>query len=397
MTEMTCVAPDARITPWCPGLWNESHRDAWEAHRPASCTSGHRADRHPAGACGRQGLHEEDVGGDRPAAARGQLAAHRASEAEYLPAVSQRAREMTRDDMDRVRDEFVHATRLGAEAGFDWLELHCAHGYLLSAFLSPLTNRRTDEYGGVADATRALPARGLPRDARRLAGRQADVGAHLGARLARGGQHRRRRRRDRAHLQRRRCRPHRCLGRPGGEGGAARLRPDVADAVRRSRAPGGRVATIAVGAITDADQANGIIASGRADLVAIGRPHLDQSGLAAEPSRRSSATPGTAALVAPAVPGGEGAARPPDGARTRRGAAASARPTQGRTHVKPMQGQHALVTGANRGIGAAIVRRLAARPAPTSRSRAHAGQCDGAVVAEVQRDGRRAPAWSGPT
>ena len=57
-------------------------------------------------------------------------------------------RAMTRDDMDRVRDEFVAGTRRGAEAGFDWLELHCAHGYLLSAFLCPLTNRRDDAYGG---------------------------------------------------------------------------------------------------------------------------------------------------------------------------------------------------------------------------------------------------------
>ena len=55
---------------------------------------------------------------------------------------------MTADDMDRVRDEFVAATRRAIECGFDWLELHCAHGYLLSAFISPLTNQRTDEYGG---------------------------------------------------------------------------------------------------------------------------------------------------------------------------------------------------------------------------------------------------------
>ncbi len=65
----------------------------------------------------------------------------------YGPA-NQVPRAMTRDDMDRVRDDFVRAARWGAEAGFDWLELHCAHGYLLSAFLCPLTNHRDDEYGG---------------------------------------------------------------------------------------------------------------------------------------------------------------------------------------------------------------------------------------------------------
>ena len=65
----------------------------------------------------------------------------------YFPH-SQVPREMTRADMDRVRDEFVAAVRLGVEAGFDMIELHAAHGYLLSGFLTPLQNRRTDEYGG---------------------------------------------------------------------------------------------------------------------------------------------------------------------------------------------------------------------------------------------------------
>ena len=71
-----------------------------------------------------------------------------ASPQQYLDGVSQWSRAMTRDDMDRVRDDFVHSARLAAEAGFDWLELHCAHGYLLSSFISPLTNQRNDEYGG---------------------------------------------------------------------------------------------------------------------------------------------------------------------------------------------------------------------------------------------------------
>ena len=71
-----------------------------------------------------------------------------ASPQQYLDGVSDWSRAMTRADMDRVRDDFVRATRCAAEAGFDWLELHCAHGYLLSSFISPLTNQRTDEYGG---------------------------------------------------------------------------------------------------------------------------------------------------------------------------------------------------------------------------------------------------------
>src|SRR5690606_5856319 len=71
-----------------------------------------------------------------------------ASALPYLAGISQTPRAMTREDMDRVRDEFVASARRAAEAGFDWLELHCAHGYLLSSFISPLTNHREDEYGG---------------------------------------------------------------------------------------------------------------------------------------------------------------------------------------------------------------------------------------------------------
>src|SRR5260370_33301903 len=68
---------------------------------------------------------------------------------------------MTRADMDRVREDFVAATRRAAAAGFDWLELHCAHGYLLSSFISPLTNRRDDEYGGSLDNRLRFPLEGF--------------------------------------------------------------------------------------------------------------------------------------------------------------------------------------------------------------------------------------------
>ncbi len=86
---------------------------------------------------------------------------------------------MDRADMDRVKADFVAATKRAAEAGVDWLEFHAAHGYLLSSFLSPLTNRREDEYGGSHENTGALSAGSVPRRARSLAGRQADLGAPL--------------------------------------------------------------------------------------------------------------------------------------------------------------------------------------------------------------------------
>ena len=94
-------------------------------------------------------------------------------------------RPMDRADMDRVHDQFVASAEMAARCGFDMLELHAAHGYLLSSFITPLTNRRTDEYGGSARKPHALPARGIPCGARRLAGRQADLDAHLGQRLGR--------------------------------------------------------------------------------------------------------------------------------------------------------------------------------------------------------------------
>jgi len=80
-----------------------------------------------------------------------------ASAQQYLPGVSDWSRAMTRADMDRVLHDFVACTRRAAAAGFDWLELHCAHGYLLSSFISPLTNKREDAYGGaIADVDCAV-------------------------------------------------------------------------------------------------------------------------------------------------------------------------------------------------------------------------------------------------
>ena len=92
---------------------------------------------------------------------------------------------MTRADMDAVRDAFVAATRRGAEAGFDMLELHAAHGYLLSSFISPLTNPRDDEYGGALDNRLRFPLEVFGAMRAAWPAGQADVGAHLGDRLGR--------------------------------------------------------------------------------------------------------------------------------------------------------------------------------------------------------------------
>jgi anthraniloyl-CoA monooxygenase len=197
-----------------------------------------------------------------------------ASPMQYLDGVSDWARAMTRDDMTRVTADFVASTQRAIDAGFDWLELHCAHGYLLSAFLSPLTNQRTDEYGGslenrmrwpleVFRAMRALWPQG-----------QALLGAHLGPRLGRGRQHAGRRDRDRACLQAGRRRPRRRVLGPGEQGAAAGVWPHVPDAVRRRDPQRGGHRDDGGGRDLRADHVNSIVAAGRADLCAIARPHL---------------------------------------------------------------------------------------------------------------------------
>lgn len=147
MTEMTDVAADARITPGCTGLWSEAHAQAWKrvvdfVHAQSGAKIGVQL-----GHAGRKGATKRMWEGiDQPLDA-GAWPLIAPSPIPYHPH-SQVPREMTRADMDRVRDEFVAATRLADQAGFDLLEVHMAHGYLLASFLSPLTNRRTDEYGG---------------------------------------------------------------------------------------------------------------------------------------------------------------------------------------------------------------------------------------------------------
>lgn len=274
MTEMTCVAPDARITPVCPGMWDDDQRDMWarivrfvHEHTPAKIglQLGH------AGAKGATKTMWDGI--DQPLE-NGAWPLIAASETQYLDGVSQTAREMTRDDMRRVTEEFVQAAHRGVAGGFDWLELHFAHGYLLSSFLSPLTNRRTDEYGGdlagrakfpleVFAAVRAVWPADLPISVRISAHDWATGGNTDDHAVAIAGLFR--------------------------DAGADMIDVSAGQVVKRERPVYGRmwqtpfadrvrqeagIATIAVGAITDADQANGIIASGRADLVAIGRPHL---------------------------------------------------------------------------------------------------------------------------
>ncbi|MCC6245853.1 MAG: bifunctional salicylyl-CoA 5-hydroxylase/oxidoreductase [Gemmatimonadaceae bacterium] len=274
MTEMTCVAPDARITPVCPGLWSEPHREMWTrivrfVHEHSRAKIGLQL-----GHAGAKGATKTMWDGIDQPLDTGAWPLIAASAVPYLDGISQTPREMTMEDMDRVLDEFVQATILAVACGFDWLELHAAHGYLLSGFLSPLTNHRTDAFGGslasrarfplrVFEAMRAQWPSDKPMSVRIsahdwTAGGNTDDDAVAIARLFR-------------------------------DAGADMIDVSAGQVVKAEQPVYGRmwqtpfadrvrqeaqIATIAVGAITDADQANGIIASGRADLVAIGRPHL---------------------------------------------------------------------------------------------------------------------------
>ena len=183
-------------------------------------------------------------------------------------------RAMTREDMDRVRDDFVRSTRYAAEAGFDWLELHCAHGYLLSSFISPLTNQRSDEYGGslenrlrypleVFAAVRAAWPQQLPMSVRISAHDWVDGGITPddAVEIARAFKA--------AGADMIDCSSGQVSALQRPTYGRMYQTP-FADRIRNEAG----IATIAVGAISEADHVNSIIAAGRADLCAVARPHL---------------------------------------------------------------------------------------------------------------------------
>jgi anthraniloyl-CoA monooxygenase len=282
VAEMTCPSPDARITPGCPGLWNEAQRDGWKRivdyvhlHSDAKIALqlGH------AGAKGSTRRAWDGI--DLPLPDDGPEAEREknwplisASPQQYLDGTSAWSRAMTRADMDRVRDDFVRATRWAHEAGFDWLELHCAHGYLLSSFISPLTNQRSDDYGGslanrlrypleVFHAVRDAWPADKPISVRISAHDWVDGGITADDAVA--------------------------IGRAFKDAGADLIDCSSGQVSKAEKPVYGRmfqtpfadrirneagVPTIAVGAISEADHVNSIIAAGRADLCAVARPHL---------------------------------------------------------------------------------------------------------------------------
>ena len=273
MTEMVCVSREGRISPGCAGMYLPEHETSFKrlvdfVHSQSPAAIGIQL-----GHSGRKGstrLMWEGM--DEPLEADNwELMAP--SPLPYL-AHSQVPREMTRADMDAVRDQFLAATRMSVRAGFDLLELHCAHGYLLASFVSPLTNLRRDEYGGslenrlrfpleVFDAIRAEWPAGKPMTVRLSATDWYEGGltAEESVRVARAFA---------AH------------GVDAIDVSTGQTVPDEQPVFGRSyQTPfSDRIrnmtgaATIAVGAISSYDDVNTIILAGRADLCALGRAHL---------------------------------------------------------------------------------------------------------------------------
>jgi anthraniloyl-CoA monooxygenase len=270
--EMTAPSPDGRITPGCLGLWNEAQAAALKRVVDLVHASGAKFGVQ-IGHSGRKGstrLAWEGI--DEPLASGGwEIIAP--SALPYLKH-SQVPRVMTRADMDRVRDDHVRSVKLAATTDADIIELHAAHGYLLSSFLSPLTNRRADEYGGSHENRARFPLE-VFRAMRAAWPKDKPMAVRLSCHDWREG----------GNL------PEDALifARMFKDAGADLIDCSSGQVVKEEQPVYGRlfqtpfsdlirneagIATIAVGAISEADHANSIIAAGRADLCALARPHL---------------------------------------------------------------------------------------------------------------------------
>lgn len=277
MTEMVCVSAEGRITPGCAGLYTDEQRDAWGrvvdyVHETTTAKIGVQI-----GHSGRKGSTRRMWEGIDQPLPEGNWPLVAASALPYSSS-NQVPEQIDRAMMNTVRDQFVEATRRAADAGFDLAEFHAAHGYLISGFLSPVSNRRNDEYGGslenrlrfpleVFDAMRAAWPAERPLSVRLSATDWIDGGNTIDdaveiarAFIAHGAD---------------------AIDVSSGQI-AAEERPQFgrsyqtpfADAIRNRVAAAAGVTVIAVGAVSSYDDVNSILLAGRADLVALGRTHL---------------------------------------------------------------------------------------------------------------------------
>jgi anthraniloyl-CoA monooxygenase len=277
MTEMLCVSPEGRITPGCSGIYTPEQEAAWArvvdfVHTETDAMIGVQI-----GHSGRKGSTKLMWEGIDVPLPEGGWDVVGPSPIPYSPANAV-PRELTTAELDEIREQFAAAARAAARSGFDVLELHCAHGYLLSSFLSPLANARTDRYGGdlegrlrypleVFDAVRAAWPAERPMTVRISATDWHEGGVDVDEGVA--------------------------IARAFAEHGAAGIDVSTGQVLAAERPAFGRsyqtpfadrirnevgrelgVAVIAVGAISSWDDVNSILLAGRADLCALGRPHL---------------------------------------------------------------------------------------------------------------------------
>ncbi|MGI8994007.1 MAG: bifunctional salicylyl-CoA 5-hydroxylase/oxidoreductase [Nocardioidaceae bacterium] len=274
MTEMTCVSPEGRITPACCGLYDDEQVAAFRritdfVHEHTEAKFGIQL-----GHSGRKGSTQRMWEGMDEPLPDGNWEVVGPSPLAYKPGVSQVPRELTGLELAEIRQQFVAAAERAVSAGFDLLELHCAHGYLLSSFLSPLTNQRTDDYGGslahrlrypleVFDSVRKVWPAALPMTVRISATDWAEGGVDVDDAVAI-------------------AQAFAVAGADAIDVSTGQVTPDerpeygrsfqtpYCDAIRNRVG----VPTIAVGAISSYDDVNSIIVAGRADLCALGRAHL---------------------------------------------------------------------------------------------------------------------------
>ena len=272
-TEMTCVSPEGRISPGCPGIWNDEQAAGWRRIVDFVHGNSHAAIGLQLGHAGRKGSTKRMWEGDTDPLDDGNWPIIGPSALPYRPD-SQVPREMGPADFSEVLADHVRAAKYGADCGFDILELHFAHGYLASSFLSPLSNRRTDRYGGdlagrarfpleILDAVRAVWPAGRPLSVR-ISATDWVPGGFTG---------------DDAVAFARMLAEHGCdivdvsTGQTSIDAKPAYGRlyqTPFADRIRQEVG----IPTMTVGAVASVDDANTIIASGRADLAVLARPHL---------------------------------------------------------------------------------------------------------------------------
>ena len=273
-TEMTCVSPEGRITPGCTGMYMPEHEAAWkrivdfvhaETDAKICCQLGH------SGPKGSTQLGWEDMDAPLEAGNWPVMAASATAWSEH----NQIAHAMDRADMDQVRDQFVAAAEMAARAGFDMLELHCAHGYLLSSFITPLTNRRTDQYGGSLENRMRYPLE-IFCAVRAVWPAEKPISVRISANDWVGNEGIEPR--DAVEISR-------LLQEAGVDicdvsAGQTSIRAEpvygrmfqtpFSDRIRNETG----MATMAVGNIYEPDHVNSILMAGRADLVCLARPHL---------------------------------------------------------------------------------------------------------------------------